>query len=309
MKSDRVLVTGATGVVGTALQEMLAKSGYDDVIAVGSADADLTDIDQTDALFASARPDLVFHLAARVYGLLGNLANKANVFLENTRINTNVVDAACRNGASKIVAMGSAAIYSDDVPLPMKESNIWMGEPHDSEAAYAHSKRGMLAQLVAYRQQYGLDFAYCVSTNLYGPNDRFDENWGHVLPSLISKFHRGATTGAAVSVWGTGSDRRDFLYTDDAAEAMLLIAERYTGAINLATGESHTICDAVKMLTAISGLPGEVTWDTTKPDGQHLRDYDVSKLRQLGFEPKYDLEAGLRRTYEWFDANQRAVRR
>jgi GDP-L-fucose synthase len=309
MKSDRVLVTGATGVVGTALQRLLPAAGYDEIIAVSSAQADLTDVAQTNALFAATRPDVVFHLAARVYGLLGNLANRANVYLENTRINTNVIDAAYRNSARKVVAMGSAAIYSDTAPLPMREADIWRGEPHESEAAYAHSKRGMLAQLVAYQQQYGMDFAYCVSTNLYGPNDRFDENWGHVLPSLISKFHRGATTGTPVTVWGTGSDRRDFLYADDAAAAMIQVAQDYSGAINLASGESHTISDAVKLLSTIADLRSEVIWDASKPDGQHLREYDVSKLRELGFEPAFGLEEGLRRTYEWYDAHQHAVRR
>lgn len=308
-KTTPVLVTGASGVIGVALAEELRRAGYAAVTTASSRDADLTDAREAERLFQRVRPRLVFHLAARVWGIMGNLRNQGQAYLDNARINTNVVEAARAAGAGKIVAMGSTAVYSDRVPRPMAERDIWLGPPHGSEAAYAHAKRGMLAHLEAYRDQYGLDFAFCVATNLFGPHDRFDERFGHVIPSLISKFHRAATEGSAVQVWGSGSPQRDFLYAKDAARAMRLVAERHTGAINLATGTPVSIREAVETLCGISGYRGEVLWDRTKPDGQTLRDYDTTLLRGLGFEPRHGFAQALRETYEWYAAAAGRVRR
>lgn len=303
MNSQKVLITGSAGVIGQALVKELESAGYDKVTAISSRDADLTDYAAAREVFERVRPDVVFHLAARVYGIMGNMSNKGIAYLDNVRINTNVIEAARAVSVRKIVAMGSTAIYSDSVRLPMSEDEIWTGPPHPSEAAYAHAKRAMLAQLDAYRDQYGIDFAFCVSTNLFGPHDKFDERFGHVIPSLISKFHRGATRGEPVVVWGTGKARRDFLFSADAAAALRLVAERHSGPINLATGTSQTIREAVEALCAISGYAGEVQWDASKPDGQHLRQYDVTRLQALGFKPRYTFKDGLARTFEWYAEN------
>lgn len=308
-KGSQVLITGANGVIGRALTEELASAGYGSVRGVGSRDADLTDTAAAVELFEQVQPDLVFHLAARVYGIMGNQANRAAAFLDNTRINTNVIDAAQRSGVRKIVAMGSVAIYADGIPAPMRETDIWNGPPHGSEAPYAHSKRAMYAQLEAFREQYGLDYAYCVSTNLYGPYDRFDENWGHVIPSLISKFHRAATRSEGVTVWGSGNVRRDFLFSRDAARAMRMIAENVSGAINLATGTTHSIRETAELIKKVSDYRGEIEWDPRMPDGQRERDYSVSRLADLGFTPDYDVERGFDATYRWFAENCVSVRR
>ncbi len=309
MYSDKVLITGASGVIGKALQKELASAGYTNVISLSSKDVDLRDEKQTLRIFSEIKPSVVYHLAARVYGIMGNLQNKGDAFTENTRINTNVIDAAQRSGIKKIVAMGSSAIYSDVVDLPMTEEQIWKGAPHYSEAAYAHSKRAMLAQLDAYRDQYGIDFAFCISTNLYGPHDKFDEKWGHVIPSLISKFYNAKKNDTDVVVWGTGKARRDFLFSEDAATAMRLIAEQYTGPINLATSETYTIRETVEIINKVSGFQGNTVWDSTKPDGQHLRDYDTCKLKALGFKPSRSLEFGLEKTFKWFENNADLVRK
>ena len=161
MYSERVIITGSSGVIGFALNNELKSSGYSDVISLSSLDVDLRNEEDTYKLFNELKPSLVYHLAARVYGIMGNLQNKGDAYLENVRINTNVIDASYRSGAKKVVAMGSSAVYSDNVPLPMSENQIWNGAPHYSEAAYAHSKRAMLAQLEAYHDQYGLDYAFC----------------------------------------------------------------------------------------------------------------------------------------------------
>lgn len=307
--NEPVLITGAGGVIGQALTQELMAAGYTKVVSATSKDVDLTDQSATEKIFARHRPALVFHLAARVWGIMGNMSNKGVAYLENVRINTNVVDAARLSGAVKIVAMGSTAIYSDKVVLPMSEDQIWKGAPHHSEAPYAHSKRGMLAQLEAYQDQYGLEFAFGISTNLFGPYDKFDEKFGHVIPSLISKFYRGAELGEPVSVWGTGKAERDFLYSADAALALRLIAEEASGPINVATGTSVTIRHTVETLKEISGYSGEIHWDASKPDGQKLREYDVSRIQALGFTTKFPFEVALQKTYEWYKNNASSARK
>ena len=304
-----VLITGASGVIGTALREELLAAGHCRVAAVSSKDADLRNEDVTRALMLRVQPKLVFHLAGRVHGIVGHLANKGLSYVDNVRINTNVVDEARKVGVEKIVVMGSVAVYSDSSPQPLSESSIWSGAPHPSEAAYAHAKRAMLAQLEAYREQFGLDFAFCVSTNLFGPRDKFDEKFGHVMPSLISKFHRGVTAGDSVQVWGSGAAERDFLYSKDAAKALRLIAETYSGSINLASGAPVTIRETVELLRRISNFQGEIVWDRSKPEGQRLRKYDLTKLRALGFKCDYSLEQGIKETFAWYAANAERARR
>ena len=306
--ADVALVTGASGLMGRALVEELQSSGME-VVGLTSRDVDLTDFAATRDTFARHQPAIVYHLAARVSGIMGNLRAQGQAYLDNARMNTSAVEAARLAGARKVVAMGSAAIYSDMVRLPMQEEEVWIGPPHASEAGYAHAKRAMLAQLETYRDQWGMDFAYCISTNLFGPNDKFDEKHGHVIPSLISKFHRAVQDRLSVTVWGTGTPRRDFLYVKDAATALRMIGETFSGPINVATGEAVSIAEAVELISSISGYARELVWDRTKPDGQKLRAYDVSKLRELGFRPRYSLRAALEETYDWFDAHAAAVRR
>ena len=294
--------------MGRALVAELRADGQA-VVGLGSAAADLRDPGATEAVFGRYRPEVVYHLASRVRGIMGNAGTQGDAYLDNIRINTNVVEAARRWGVRKVVAMGSAAIYGDEVPLPMREEDYWIGRPHASEAGYAHAKRAMLAQLEAYREQWGLEFAYCISTNLFGPHDRFDERSGHVVPSLISKFHRATRTGEAVTVWGSGIPMRDFLFVADAAQAMRLIGATGSGAINLATGETVSIRGLAELLAEISGYGREIVWDASKPDGQMRRAYDVSRLRALGVGPGRPLREGLAETYAWFAAHAADVRR
>ena len=305
----RAVITGGTGMVGTALTAELQAAGYGQVIALSRRDADLTDPAQAEAAITAARPQVVYHLAARVHGLGGNLRTQGEVYLENIRINTNVVEAARRAGAAKVVAMGSTAVYSDQAPRPMREADLWLGAPHGSEAGYAHAKRAMLAQLEAYHSQYGMDYAFCISTNLFGPYDRFDEQTGHVIPSLLSKFERSIRSGQPVTVWGSGTPQRDFLFVSDAARALRVIGEGYTGAINVASGEPLSIAAMIAILARATGFDGQVMWDRDKPDGQMSRDYDTSRLRSLGWAPAWRLEDGLRQTFEWFVRNMGEARR
>lgn len=294
--------------MGRALTSHLRAAGFA-VTAVGSSEADLRSADEARKLFEYAMPDLVVHLAARVHGLMGNMNSQGEAYLENILMNTNVVEASRRAGVKKFLGMGSTAIYSDLVGLPMRESDLWIGAPHGSEWGYAHAKRAMVAQLEAYREQYGMDYAFAVSTNLYGPGDRFDEAYGHVLPSLVSKFHRAKMDGADVEVWGTGTPTRDFVYSADAARALALILTSFSGVINLATGTSVTIRQAVETLAEVADFGGRVRWDATKPDGQHARAYDVSLLRALGWAPEFSLARGLESTYRWYSDHYESARR
>ncbi len=304
----KALVTGGTGLVGTALVAALRAAG-DEVVALGRGDADLRDPAAADGVLARHRPEIVYHLASRVRGIMGNAGHQGDAFLDNVLINTNVIEAARKAGVRKVVAMGSAAIYADTVTLPMREGDAWAGPPHRSEAGYAHAKLAMLAMLEAYREQWGLDFAYCISTNLFGPHDRFDERHGHVIPSLISKFHRAMATGETVTVWGSGTPTRDFLHVGDAALALRQIGSAGSGAVNLASGESVSIRAVAELIADIAGYRCEIVWDRSKPDGQMRRAYDVSRLRALGVVPGRALRDGLADTFAWFAAHAGDARR
>ncbi len=304
----RVIVTGAGGMLGRRVVEELSGAGYEPV-GITRAVVDLIDTSSTHAVFADAKPDAVIHLAARVAGLGGNLAAPGEMFYENIMINTNVVEASRRAGVKKFVGVGSTAIYSDLVSLPMREEDIWLGPPHGSEAPYGNAKRAMLAQLQSYGQQYGLKYAYAVLTNSFGPDDRFDEKHGHVMPSLISKFHRASLDGSPVTIWGTGKPQRDFIYSKDAARAFRLMMERSEGAVNVASGVEISIRELVTLIAQVCDFKGGIDWDDTKPDGQALRQYDTTRLKTLAFRPAFDLRTGVKETYEWFDRHRTSTRR
>ena len=309
LRRERVLVTGAGGVLGLALVARLNEQGVT-LSAPRRAQCDLLDAGAVRAIFDDFKPTVVLHLAGWVAGVQGNLSFAGRAFYENTCINVNVIEASRLAGVRKIVAAGTTAVYSDEIALPMREADIWRGAPHGSEAAYAHSKRAMLAQLEAYRTQYGIDFGYMICTNLYGPGDRFDEKYGHVVPSLIARFQRAAELEQPeIVIWGDGTPTRDFLFSDDAARAFLTVAEQGQGAFNTATGSTVTIRELVEVLRSVSGYRGEVVWDVTKPKGQQARSYDNSRLLQLGWAPETGLADGIAQSFEWYQRNIGSVRR
>jgi len=301
---DRILVTGARGLVGSALVEHLRAEGYANVLEVGRQECDLTDTRATREHFARQRPDYVFHAAARVYGLGGNQRNKAISFYDNVLINTNVVDASYKAGVKKITVLGTGAVYPYPPPgQPFTEDMIFMGEPHHSEDSYSHAKRAMLGMLRAYRESYGMRWAYIVCCNQFGPRDRFDAENGHVVPSLIKKFHDAKTGGGNVTVWGNGSAQRDFMYVKDTARIAVDIMESLEGPVNIGSGEVVTIRDVVELITDITGMHGRVAWDPTKPNGREYLGYDLSKIRALGFTCGYTMRQGLQETWDWYAAH------
>lgn len=306
----KVLITGGRGLVGNALKSKLATMNVE-VFAPTSAECNLIDTAATQKLFQEIKPDYVFHIAARVFGIMGNMTNKGVSIYENVMINTNVIEAARLANVKKVVAMGSGCVYPYPPPSEhLREDMIFMGEPHHSEDSYAHSKRLLLATQKAYKEQYGMDYAFVVSGNLYGPHDSFDIENGHVTPSLISKFYEAAKNKTKILAWGTGVAKRDFTFSTDVAEALVAIMEKGEGAINMGSGRVNAIRDIIEALAEISGIGMEnVEFDTSKPDGQEYRYYDVSKLKALGFEPKVELYDGLKATYEWFANNYNIARK
>lgn len=257
----------------------------------------------TEAFIAETRPTHVFHAAARVYGIMGNIKNRALSFFENVSINTNVIHASHLAGVRKITVMGTGAVYPYPSPrLPLVEDDIFLGRPHGAEEAYAHAKRAALAMLEAYKYDHGLDWAYVVSCNLFGPRDKFDVEFGHVVPSLIAKFYLARQTGGNVTVWGDGSAQRDFLYVNDCAAAVQKIMETGQGPVNIGSGTVYRIRDIVETLARVTGMEGRINWDASKPNGQDYRAYDLTQLNALGFRPEYTLEQGLRETWDWYGA-------
>ncbi len=302
--NSKILITGGRGLVGANLTEELRSRGFKNVHTLSSQDCDLTDLRATLAYFDKLRPQYVFHAAAHVYGIMGNIRNKGTSFLKNLLINTHVIEACRSVQIEKIVAMGSGCVYPYPSPgLPLKEDMIWLGEPHASENSYAHAKRAMLAQLNAYYEEFGMPFAFVISGNLFGPHDKFDPDFGHVTPALIRKFYEAKQKSEDVPVWGNGSARRDFLFVADVADALIRIMEHIEGPVNMGSGTVSSIKDIVDFLAAYTDQVNRVVWDPTKPNGQDYRSYDLSKLFSTGFRPRYSLHDGLKITYDWYEQN------
>jgi len=306
-KEDTIAVTGARGLFGSAMVEYLRGLGYLNVVAVGREECDLTDLPATRRYFEKIAPQYVFHGAGRVYGIMGNMKNKALSFYDNVLINTSVVDAAHRAGVRKIAVMGTGAVYPYPPPAqPFTEDMIFMGEPHKSEDSYSHAKRAMLGMLRAYGESYGLDWTYIVSCNLFGPRDRFDAEQGHVIPSLIKRFYDAKRRGEQVAVWGDGTAQRDFLFVEDAAKAAFLAMENVQGPVNIGSGNVYTIREMVEALTEVSGMEGRVEWDRSKPNGREYLGYDLSRIHATGFKSENTLKEGLRKTWDWYVAQEDA---
>ena len=304
---ERYLVTGAGGVVGSALVKYLLSLDKDVAAVRTRSDCDLENAEATQNLFIKHQPTHVFHLAGAVFGVGGNLKFPGDAFRRNILMNTNVVEAARISQVKKIVGMGSAAMYSDNLQQPMKEEEVLSGEPHGSEFGYAFAKRALLVQLMCYRQQFGIEYAFAIATNMYGPHDRFNIDYGHVVPSLLRKFRNARNTGEVVNVWGDGSPTRDLLYADDAASALLRLMNAGEGSYNIASGNVYKISELVNEIAA--HFPGvRYEWDATKPMGQLSRSYDIEKLKALGFETTFSLKEGIGATVAWLNENHHSLR-
>lgn len=300
----RVCVTGGTGFLGRVLCRQLRLQGCQSVTVPDRARYDLTQPEAVDRLYRDCRPEVVFHLAAEVGGINANRKQPGRFFYANLAMGLHLIEAARRRGIERFVQVGTVCSYPKFCPIPFQEDELWNGYPEDTNAPYGIAKKALLVMLQAYRKQYDFPGVFVMPVNLYGPGDNFDLQSSHVIPALIRKFHQAEVSGSpTVRCWGTGQPSREFLYVDDAAEAIVLAAERVQDSepINIGTGQEITIRDLAFKIADIVGFTGSIEWDGSKPDGQPRRRLDVSRAtRLLGWGAKIDLETGLRRTVDWW---------
>lgn len=305
---QRVLVTGSGGFLGRAVQEALVGRSAEHVLVPASAEYDLRDRDAVAQMFADLEPDLVVHLAARVGGIGANQARPADLYLDNLLMGTFVIDEARRRGTPKTVVVGTICSYPKHTPVPFQETSLWQGFPEETNAPYGIAKLAQLVQLQSNRDQYGQNGIYLMPTNLYGPGDKFHPAVSHVIPALIKKCVDAIDTGADhIEVWGTGAASREFLYVDDAADGILLAAERYDGAepVNLGANREMPIKELVELIVELTGFKGDIRWDTSKPDGQPRRCVDAGRAKELfGFEASTDFREGLDQTIAWYRSHK-----
>jgi GDP-L-fucose synthase len=307
--SERVVVTGGAGFLGSFVLEELRRRGATEVFVPRSKDYDLVSMDAVRALYRDTRPTLVLHLAARVGGIGANRDNPGKFFYDNLMMGVQLIEVGRQVGLRKLVALGTICAYPKFCPVPFKEEDLWNGYPEETNAPYGLAKKMLLVQSEAYRQQYGFDSIVLFPVNLYGPRDNFDLHTSHVIPALIRKCVEARERGEKqIVVWGTGAASREFLHARDAAEGIVAAAERYgkSEAVNLGAGFEILIRDLVPLVARLCRFEGEIVWDPTKPDGQPRRMLDTSKAeRELGWKARIGFEDGLRETVEWFEGNRR----
>ena len=304
LQGKRIAVTGGGGFLGRVVVDKLRERGCSDIFVVRKRDYDLVKGADVERLYADARPEVVIHLAAVVGGIGANRENPGLYFYENIMMGVQLIEAARLGGVEKFIQVGTICAYPKFTPVPFKEDDLWNGYPEETNAPYGVAKKALLVQCQAYRDQYGFNGIYLLPVNLYGPADNFNPNTSHVIPALIKKFVDAQARGAAeVEVWGTGAATREFLYVDDAAEGIVLAAERYGGRdpVNLGSGMEISIKDLAELIKEETGYQGRLVWDTSKPDGQPRRALDVTRAEELfGFRARVDFREGLRRTIKWY---------
>jgi GDP-L-fucose synthase len=302
--STRVVVTGGDGFLGKHVVQRLWEHGGYDILVPKLKTHDLRYFHEADQMYRRMEPEIVINLAAAVGGIGANIALPGKFFHDNLMIGMNLIEGARAYGIRKFVQIGSACEYPRDAAVPLVESDVWNGYPEGSNAAYGVAKRALLTMGQAYRQQYGMNIIHLLPTNLYGPGDNFGED-SHFIPAMIGKIATAVNAGKEhIVLWGTGKATRDFLYVEDAADAIILAMERYNKAepVNLGSGREVSIFDTAQKITVLSGFRGGIFWDTSKPDGQPRRVLDISRAKEFGFEANTLLEAGLSRTIEWYNS-------
>ena len=305
----RVCVTGGGGFLGSYVIERLREQGATDIFVPRKRDYDLVDGAAVRRMLSDVQPQIVLHLAANVGGIGANRAHPAEFFYDNLMMGVQLLHESWQQGVEKFVAVGTVCSYPKYTPVPFKEVDFWGGYPEETNAPYGLAKKMLLVQSQSYRQQYGFNSIYLIPVNLYGPKDNFDLETSHVIPALIRKCLEAIEGGdEQVVVWGDGSPTREFLYASDAAEGIVLGAERYDGQepVNLGSGEEISIKHLVETIAELTGYQGGLVWDTSKPNGQPRRSLDTSRATELfDFTAQTQLAQGLRETVEWYRAEAR----
>lgn len=301
--SDKIYVAGHTGMVGSAIVRHLQKLGYNNLLLRTHRELDLTDQQATKNFFEQERPDYVFIAAAKVGGIQANSSFPADFLYVNLMINANIIHAAHEVGVKKLLALGSSCIYPKFAEQPIREEALLDGKPEPTNEGYAIAKISALELVKFFHRQYNDPFISCMPTNIYGENDNFDLQGSHVIPAMIRKFHTAKVEGAdSVTLWGTGSPKREFLYVDDLADACVFLMENYDEAehINIGSGEEVSMKQLAKEIASVVGFEGSLNYDTEKPDGAPRRLVDSTRIHELGWKHKVMLRQGLERSYRYF---------
>jgi len=308
-RKRRVVVTGGFGFLGSYVVQKLRSHGAKHVLVPAHADYDLRQLSAVEQMYRDMQPDIVIHLAALVGGIGANRERPGEFFYDNLMMGTQLMEVGRQRDIEKFVAIGTVCAYPKFTPLPFKEDDLWSGYPEETNAPYGLAKKMLLVQGQAYRQQYGFRSIYLLPVNLYGPRDNFDPKASHVIPALIKKCVDARDGGAPdIVVWGDGTPTREFLYVEDAAEAIALAAERYDrpDPVNVGSAFEITIRDLVRLIANLTGFQGEIKWDTDQPNGQPRRKLDTSRAeREFGFRSTTSFPEGLKRTIEWYERHRR----
>ena len=307
-KEAKIYIAGHRGMVGSAIQRRLTALGYEKIITMSSKELDLRIQERVNEFFEAELPDYVFLAAAKVGGILANNTYRADFIYENIMIQSNVIHSAYATGVKKLMFLGSSCIYPKMAPQPLKEEYLLTGLLEPTNEPYAIAKIAGIKMCDAYRSQYGCDFISVMPTNLYGPNDNYDLQNAHVLPSLVRKFHEAKLNNAPeVNIWGSGTPKREFLHADDLADACVYLMNNYSdaGLINIGTGEDISISDLAGLIQKVVGYEGSIVYDSTKPDGTPRKLMDVSKLTGLGWTFSISLEKGLELVYKEYQSRKK----
>ncbi len=307
-KGKKIVVTGGAGFLGRVVMEKLKARGATDVFVTRSKDYDLVDRLACKRLYDEEKPDMVIHLAAQVGGIGANRDNPGKFFYDNLMMGVQLIEEGRVFGLEKFVAIGTICAYPKFAKVPFKESELWDGYPEETNAPYGLAKKMLLVQSESYREQYGFNSIYLLPVNLYGPGDNFDLESSHVIPALIRKSIEARDRGdKKITAWGTGTATREFLYVDDAAEGILLAAEKYnkSDAVNIGAGFEISIKDLTELIVKLTSFKGEIEWDSSKPDGQPRRCLDTTRAeREFGFKAGTTFEDGLKKTIQWYEGNK-----
>ncbi len=298
--NSKIFVAGHNGMVGTALVKVLKRKGFNNILTRTSKELDLMNQNRVQTFFDEEKPEYVFVAAAKVGGIVANNTYRAEFLYNNLVIEANVIHSAYLSGVKKLIFLGSSCVYPKMAPQPIKEEYLLTGPLEITNEPYAVAKIAGIKLCESYHQQYGCDFLSVMPTNLYGPKDNYDLQNSHVLPALIRKFHEAMLTGSeAVTIWGTGSPKREFMYSEDMAEACIhiMLAETKERLINIGTGNDITIKDLALLVKSIVGFKGDLIFDTSKPDGTPRKLLDISRLSNLGFQNSTSLEDGIALAY------------